>query len=221
MIKAIIFDMDGVIVDSEPLWEKGAKVYFQKIGKTFPTSRRFKQFINLHFRGRNQKYIVSVLKKKFGLRGSYIKILRDRLLILFKIFDKELKLIPGALPLIKKFHQHGYLLLLASSSPKEVISYMVKRYKLKRYFKKIISGDDFRHGKPNPEIFIKGAGLLGEKPRDILVIEDSISGVQAAHRAGAKCIALKQPYTANKYLKTADLVVKKLNQITIKKLKKI
>jgi len=222
MIKAIIFDMDGVIVDSEPLWEKELKAYLKKKGITFPASRSFKKFLNTHLRGRSQNYIINfILKKKFKIKGSYNKILNERTKILLKIFNQELKAIPGTIPLIKRLYKHGYPLLLASSSPKKVINYIVNKYKIRKYFKHFVSGDDFKVGKPNPKIFLKSAKLLKEKPVNILVFEDSISGVEAAYRAGMPCIVLKQPYTPYSKLKTADLVVKNLNKVTLSTIKQL
>ena len=84
-----------------------------------------------------------------------------------------------------------------------------------------MAGDDFKKSKPHPEIFLKCAKLLKEKPINVLVIEDSISGIQAAKKASMKCIALKQPYTSYKYLKTADLVVNKLSKVTVKVIKNL
>jgi len=221
MIKAIIFDMDGVIIDSEPLWEKVFKVYFERKGIKYPTSYTFQEYINVHYRGRSQNYIIRLLKKQFKLKDSYQKIFDERTKMLFEIFDKELKAVPGTIPAIKRFHKHGYPLLLASSSPKKVINYVVNKYKIKKYFKHFVSGDNFKIGKPNPQIFLTSAKLLKKKPADILVIEDSISGVQAAAKAGMKCVVVKQPYSPYSKLKTANLIVKNLDKLNIQKIKKL
>ena len=221
MIKAVIFDMDGVIVDSEPLWEKEFTTYLKQLGKNLPQNKSFDRFVNTKIRGKNQKQVTAIFRKKFGLKGSYQKIMRDRLKILFSIFNKELKTIPGAIPLMKKLHKRKYPLVLASSSPKPVIHYILSRYKLKKYFKAVISGDDFTRAKPHPEIFLKCARLFREKPKNILVIEDSINGVKAAKKAGMKCIALKQSYTPYKRIKSADLIVKSLSKITLSTIKNL
>jgi len=215
MIKAVIFDMDGVIVDSEPLWQRMLPLYLHTKGITFKYDKKSLQLINLHFRGRRQKYITGILKKKFQITDPYHKILNDRLHILFGIFRHSLKSIPGTIPFIKKLHASGYPLVLASSSPHRVIRYVLKKFHLKKYFKFTVSGDDVQRGKPHPEIFLKSAQLLRTKPSEILVIEDSISGILAAHRAGMKCIALKQPYTPKKYLNSATLVVHRLSAISL------
>lgn len=221
MIKAVIFDMDGVIIDSEPVWYKTGQKHLELFGKTLPKTRSFKHYIDTTLRGRTQKYVVKILKSKFGVKGSSRKIINDRLQIFFKIIDKELRIIPGALTLLKNLNKRNYKLLMASSAPHKVVNYVVKRYKLKKYFQKTVAGDDFQHSKPHPQIFLESAKFLGEKPANILVIEDSYSGIRAAKRAGMKCIALKQPYTTYKHLKMADLVVKSLKYVNLKTIKKL
>jgi HAD superfamily hydrolase (TIGR01509 family) len=218
MIKAVIFDMDGVIADSESLWEQMFFRYLQENGVVFANDKKLQQLINVHFRGRKQSYITNIIKKKFHLTGSYNKILNDRLRILFSLFDKKLKPIPGTILCIKRMYAADYPIVLASSSPHRVIQYVMKRFSLKKYFRHIVSADDVRLGKPHPDIFLRAVKLLKEKPGNILVVEDSISGILAARRAGTKCLALRRAYTPKKYNMLADMVVNSLAHFPISKL---
>lgn len=214
MIKAVIFDMDGVIIDSEPLWEKSTKTYFEKIGKTFPTDESFGKFIDINFRGRRQKEVVAILKKKFKIKESFEDIMDLRIKILFDVFDKELKLMPGVLKLIKKFKGNDIPMVVASSSPPRVINYAMRKFELRKYFKKIISGDTAKRSKPAPDIFIKAAKeFINIKPEEILVIEDSYSGIVAAKRAKMKCLAIHHNYAAKKYFKKADMILDTFTKI--------
>lgn len=221
MIKAIIFDMDGVIVDSEPLWTKALEIYLNKVAKVAMPHSAFKKFHNEKLRGKNWRQVPIILKSKFHIPSTYKKIVDGCSTETIHIFNKSLKMIPDAKTLIKNLYLHHYSLALASSSPYKVINYIVRRYKLRKYFKVVISGIEVRYGKPNPAIFLKTASLLKEKPQSTLVFEDSINGIKAAFRAGTKCIAVKQPYTIYKYLKTADLVVKDLREISLKNIKNL
>lgn len=221
MIKAVIFDLDGVIIDSELLWEKSTKIYFTKLNKTFPHGKGFQKYLNKSIRGHTQKEIIAVLKRKFGVTGTFDKILNDRLRILFKIFDKKLKLVPGTLRLLKKLGSAGYPLLLASSSPAKVVNYSLKKFKLAKYFRYIITGDEISHSKPHPEIFLKAAKMVKIPSRHLLVIEDSSSGIRAAKRAGMKCLALKQPYFTYHELKSADLIITNFKNLTIQQIRQL
>ncbi len=205
MIKAVIFDMDGVIIDSEPLWIKTTNIYFKKVGIDFPNEDSMLTFIDINFRGRRQKEIIKILKDKFKLKGTYSQIMKERTKLLLKVFDKELKLVPGVLLLIKKFKKNNIPMVIASSSPQEVINYAMIRFKLKPYFKEIISGDNVKESKPEPDIFIEAAKSFENiKTSEILVIEDSYSGILAAKKAKMKCLGIRLNNAANKYYKKAN-----------------
>ncbi|XOU94106.1 MAG: HAD family hydrolase [Candidatus Kerfeldbacteria bacterium] len=205
MIKAVIFDMDGVIIDSEPLWIKSTNIYFKKVGIEFPDKNSMLTFIDINFRGRRQKEVINILKKKFKLKGSYNQIMKVRTKLLLEVFDKELKLVPGILTLIKKFKKNNIPMVVASSSPSDVIDYAMSKFKLNKFFKEIISGDNVKESKPEPDIFIKAAkSFENVKTFEILVIEDSYSGVLAAKKAKMKCLGIRRHNALNKYYKTAD-----------------
>ncbi|MFA5134218.1 MAG: HAD family phosphatase [Patescibacteria group bacterium] len=220
MIRAVIFDMDGVIIDSEPRWTAVFESYFRKqCGNRYDQSavRNF----NASIRGTNWPSIAKRIQAEFRVRDSRKKIIDDCAREAIRAFDQSLRMIPGALHLIRRLKRAGYPLALASSSPNRVIRYILKRYALRRYFKYALSGMDVRRGKPWPDLFLKAARLLGSLPRETLVIEDSGGGIRAAHRAGMKCIAYKQPYTSTKDLKTADLTVKAMNAIKLSAIKRL
>lgn len=214
MIRAVIFDMDGVIVNSEPRWAVAFDNYFKKkIGRSFSKSQSKKFYRSI--RGTNWPYIAKRIQTEFSVKETQKKIIRDCAREGITVFNQSLQIIPGVIPLIKKLHKNGYLLALASSSPYLVIHYILKRYGISRYFKHALSGMDVRKGKPWPNLFIKTAQLLKTKPSETLVIEDSRGGVLAAHRAGMKCVVYKQPYTYYRDIKTAVLIVKSMNEIKL------
>lgn len=131
--------------------------------------------------------------------------MKVRTKLLLEVFDKELKLVPGVLSLIKKFNKNNIPMVVASSSPPEIIDYAMKKFKLKPYFKEIISGDNVKKSKPEPDIFIKAAKSFDNiKPSEILVIEDSYSGILAAKKAKMKCLGIRRHNADKKYYKKAD-----------------
>lgn len=218
MIKAVIFDMDGVIIDSEPLWWHSVDIQMTKHGIDIKQDKSYNEFINKYIRGRGQRQAINAYKKRYGLKGNYQTLLKERINILLKVFDQQLKPVKGTIPYIKMLHKNKIPLAVASSSPPRVINYTLNRYKLKKYFKIQVSGENLKHGKPHPNIFLATAKKLKINPKNILVIEDSRSGVIAAKRAGMKCVGLKQPYMPYQYLKSADLIVKNLQKINLTKL---
>ncbi|MBI5037607.1 MAG: HAD family phosphatase [Candidatus Kerfeldbacteria bacterium] len=214
MIEAIIFDMDGVVIDSEDLWAEAYRRQLAKRGLEVPTSASYRRFVNTHYRGRNQRHAIMMMQRFYGITDPYHLLYRERVKFLLSIFDEQLKLIPGIRGLLAKVSRR-FPLALASSSPHPVIAYVLKRYQLKKYFSAVVSGDDFRHSKPSPEIFLTTARKLHTPPERCLVIEDTLSGVVAAHRARMRCIGLKQRYNSARDLQKADRMVQRLTQITI------
>lgn len=215
MIKAIIFDMDGVIIHSEPLWEEAVDIQMKRYGVDLSKDKGYQSFVDLHVRGRNQQYSIKMFKQRYGLHGTYQNLLDERLTILLKLFKQKLTLVPGVLSLIRLLHRNHFPLIVASSSPRRVVNFSLKKFGLQKYFNHIISGDDVTKSKPHPQIFLHGAKLLKEKPAHILVIEDSVSGIQAARGAKMKSIALLKQYTPARYRKIATHSVSKLSNIKL------
>ncbi|MFA6553511.1 MAG: HAD family phosphatase [Patescibacteria group bacterium] len=216
MIKAIVFDLDGVLIDSEPLWEQSTWEYLKK--KCGPDAhKKFNEKeLDREVRGRTQIFISRYLKKHLVIPDPLTTIINDRLKILLVLFNKHLKLAPGAISLLKHLQQQGYPMLIATSGPRKVVNYVVRRFHLKKYFQAVISGDEMKYSKPHPWVYKRAARILHIKSNEMLVIEDSISGVLAGIRSGAKVIALKKPYTPTRYTRHAIKIVRGLSQITIK-----
>ncbi|MFA5051750.1 MAG: HAD family phosphatase [Patescibacteria group bacterium] len=216
MIKAIVFDLDGVLIDSEPLWEQSTWEYLR--AKCGPNAhKKFNEKdLDREVRGRTQIFISRYLKKHLNIPDSIDKIITDRLKILLRLFNKHLKLAPGALSLITRLRRHGYPIMIASSGPRNIIQHVIRRFHLKTYFQAVLTGDDMKYSKPHPWVYKRAAIILKIKPAEMLVIEDSISGIQAGVRAGAKVIAVKKSYAPKKFTNRTAGVVKSLNNITIK-----
>ena len=212
MIKALIFDMDGVIIDSEPLWEKAERILLNRKGIEYDHNYRDK------IMGLNQDDSARVLKETFNLKEPIETIISERIDILLRIYEEYLELVPGFLKLLKKLTHHNFLLALASSSPKIVIDYVLNKFSLYEYFQVVVSGDSVEHGKPFPDIYLLASDKLGIKPNESVVIEDSINGLNASKRAGMFCIVLPDKSLNKNDYHEADLIINSLDNIRIKTL---
>lgn len=217
MKQCIIFDMDGVIIDSEPMHMACEKEIFRMLGISITDNEHHSMI------GTTDTVMWTRLKNSFSLSQPI-----NELVNLKQTFYTEyLKSITNLRPLsyipelISILHKNGYLLALASSSPHAHINFILNEFDLVRYFNVVVSGDDVKHGKPNPEIFLKTSKLIGVPPQHCVVIEDSNNGVMAAKNANMQCIGYKNPNSGNQNLQSADIVINSFKELTVTQINKL
>lgn len=213
-LKAVLFDMDGVIVDTEPLHRKSYFRMFEDVGIDVSDS------LYNSFTGQATLPICRTLCEHFELSEkpeNLVATKRKHFKYLFEN-DNDLALLDGVLDLIKDYHSNDLTLILASSASMLNIDRIFERFDLNQYFKAKISGADLKASKPHPEIFIKAA-QLAEKPKaTCMVIEDSTNGIAAAKAAGIYCVGFKSPNSTNQDYSKADKVISDFSEIKFQKL---
>ncbi|HSG30398.1 MAG TPA: HAD family phosphatase [Thermodesulfobacteriota bacterium] len=212
MIKAVIFDMDGVMIDSEPLWEKTEKIMMANRGLVYTPVYREKIV------GLGQKDSAILLKDTFGLEDETEEIINSRISILLDIYDEELELVSGLESLLESLSDSPLKVALASSSPIRVINFVLDKFELGKYFDPVVSGDMVENGKPNPDIYLHTAGLIGLNPTECVVIEDSINGVVSAKAADMNCIAVPDKRLDPSGFKKADVIMDELEMVKLEAL---
>lgn len=214
MIKAVIFDMDGVIIDSEPIYfriisemlrEMDIKITHDELSKFVGRSDLWETF------KKNYDLDIDVSEISTEEQKRFISYLNTH-------FDEGP--IDGVSELIKKLDKEDYPLVLASSSKMENINTVLTKLGLIDYFSLRISGADLETSKPHPEIFLKAAEMARSVPEKCLVIEDSENGVKAAKAAGMKCIGYQNPNSGNQDLTEADWIIDHFDQFDWKILKR-
>ena len=214
MFRAAIFDMDGVIINSEPLHKKAYQYMFDEFNlevsdKLYST-----------FTGMATLPICEKLCDIFSLKFRAETLVENKRKHFKSLFENGLKfeLIEGVLELIEHYHQNGLALILASSASMNNINMIFEKFDLDKYFKSKISGADLRASKPHPEIFEKATKLTGFSKEECFVIEDATNGILAAKKAGLYCIAFKGVDSKNQDYSKADKVVTNFKEIYINKL---
>ena len=208
MLKAVLFDMDGVIIDSEPLHTKAFLDSMKQFGLNL-TEEYCNQFI-----GRTDQYLAEVLVQEFQLPQSVEELLKAK-----KLKQLEYERVIGYPPvpyvkdLIKDLATNNIKLAIASSSPMNAILETATSLGLTDYFHQYVSGMDLKHSKPAPDIFLKAASSLGVSPLECIVIEDSTHGVAAAKAAGITCIGYRNLNSGNQDLSKADIIVEGFDEI--------
>jgi len=214
MLKAILFDMDGVIVDTEPLHHKAYYMMFDAFNIEVSPE------LYDSFTGQATLNICKQLCQLFNLDSQPEALVQKKRESFAGLFhnDPSLKLIDGVLELIKDYHNNGLTLVLASSASMFTINNVFTRFDLDQYFVAKLSGADLKASKPHPEIFEKAAKTSGHERTECLVIEDSTNGVKAAKSAGIYCVGFDSVNSKNQDYSLADKVISHFNEISFDKI---
>ncbi len=209
MIKTIIFDMDGVIVDTEPVHKYAYFEHYKELNIPV-TEELFSTFT-----GQSTKNVYQILKHKFHLIQDVNDLVLRKRSIFNEAFDTkpDLFLIDGVEQLIKNLYANGIELILASSASKSTIDRVFNRFNLNQYFSHKVSGESFPKSKPDPSIFIHAADLAKSKATECIVIEDSTNGVEAAVRANIKVLGYKSENSKKQNLTKANWICDDFNVI--------
>lgn len=202
-IQAFIFDMDGVLIDSEPIYFEIEKSSFQHLGATVEETEHhtyvgvtlesmFQQVLNKH---QLDHVLAEVLEFH---KENVMKVMQGH---------EELQAFDHVEQWIQWLSNSGIKLAVASSSPRSLIELILERTGLRPFFTVMVSGEEVAHGKPAPDIFLHAAELLQVDPQHCVVIEDSRNGVQAAKDAGMRCIGHQNPGSGNQDLSKADIII--------------
>lgn len=217
MLKAVIFDMDGVIVDTEPLHHKAYFKMFNKVN--IDVSEELYQ----SFTGQSTINICKFLCSNFKLNNTPEELVLLKRKAFKDLFfnDPDLELIEGVRNLIEDYYKNNLTLILASSASMHTINNVFSKFELNQYFKAKLSGADLKESKPHPEIFINAALASGFNKENCIVIEDSTNGIKAAYDAGIYCIGYKSKHSKNQNYNLANKVISNFNEIEYSKASKL
>ena len=204
----IIFDMDGVLLDSEPMHQEIIYETFQLKG--IPLDKAYIQTLT----GMSAFPMWEKVKRDAQRTESVEELMQFHRDYFFKrLPEVKVPLVPHVKDVLKKFKNEGKHLSLASSSGRKLIDIFTQQTNIAHYFEVIMSGDDVQYSKPNPEIFLKVAQWYGLPATQFTVIEDSTNGVKAAKSANMKCIGFDNPLSGGQDLSQADLLIHSMQEL--------
>lgn len=202
---AVIFDMDGLLVDTERLqFGASSMVLRERTGQTIPHD------VMMSLVGLRSDECWARLRALYGLTESADELEAAQTAFYAPMLREQAEAMPGALDLIALLHAQGYPLAIASSSPLWQINTVIERFHLRDVLKAVASGEEVAHGKPAPDVYLLAAERLGVAPSRCVALEDSGPGTSAARAAGMSVIAVPSAETHGHSFADADVVLPSL-----------
>jgi beta-phosphoglucomutase len=212
-IRAVIFDMDGVLTDSEPLINAAAVAMFRERGLVVQPED-FRPFI-----GTGENSYIGGVAQKYRFRLDIPAAKQRTYAIYLDLVPTRLQAFPGAVGLVRACQQAGLRVAVASSADRIKIDANLRKIGLPpETWDVIVTGDDVEHKKPAPDVFLAAARKLALEAEECVVIEDAVNGIQAAKSAGMRCVAVAQSFPAER-LSEADLVRPGVADVTVRSLR--
>ena len=203
MIEAVIFDMDGVLVDSEPFHVEIEKRQFKLNGLEISNEEHHR------YMGVASDVMWAEIGQNHKLNLPLKKLIEQNKSESIRFFSElgEIPVMPGLIGLLEKLEQKNYPRAVASSSFPEIIDLILEKTRLNKYFDVVVSSQEAGKSKPEPDVFLLAARKLGVHPENCLVVEDSKNGIKAAKAAGMKCVAFQGPGINPVNQEQADAVI--------------
>jgi len=211
---AVIFDMDGVIVDSNPYHKVAIQQFCREHGHELSDDRLLK-----HVYGRTNREWITAL---FGAipDDTIVQYTEEKEELYRQLFDKDIRPVRGLINFLNLLDKNNIPRAIGTSAPRSNVDFSLKRTGTEKYFDIILNDTFVTHSKPHPEIYLKCAAALGLPNSRCIVIEDSLSGVQAGKAAGSKVIGITTTHTKEE-LSHCDLVIDDFEGLTVERLEKL
>jgi HAD superfamily hydrolase (TIGR01509 family) len=206
--RAVVFDMDGLLLDTEVLWQRAEEELFRRHGD------RFTQADKLAVMGTSFEMTARYFAERLGRSEEHGTELVDELgELMHSLLQKEVSSRPGAVELVSRLRADGVRLALASNSSRFLVETALATAGLTDAFEAIVTSDDVAQAKPAPDIYLLACARLGIEPTEALALEDSAPGIEAAKAAGLVCIAV--PQFAETDVSAADRVIDSLEELLV------
>ncbi len=206
--RGVIFDMDGLMLESEELWTEVDRAVTREYGLRFdPTLKPL-------FMGCEKKESARRFCDAYGLSEAPDVIIRKRLALAYRFYRENVQLMPGLPGLVEDLKAWGKPLAVATSADRGIVTIVRDKFDIFASFQAIVCADDVKRGKPAPDLFLEAAARLNVPAAGSVVLEDSPNGVTAALSAGMRVIGVPNPDLEKGQMREADLLVNKLEEIS-------
>ena len=206
---AVIFDLDGLLADTEPSWSESARILLEGKGRVYDPSQK------AVYMGRAPLEVAELMVVHYELSDAPAALVRQRLQILEGLYRSDPPgTLPGARELVAALADQGVPMAVASGSPTKLVEVVLEQLELGDAMTVYLGSDTVARGKPAPDLFLLAARWLGAEPRSCVVLEDAAAGVEAALAAGMACVAVPLAETPRHTVAAATRVVSSLERLT-------
>ena len=212
--EAVIFDMDGVLIDSEPIHVGIEKLLFNKLGIDVSET------VHRSYMGASNEFMYSDLRSRFNLSESVTELIESDELFRSDYFHR-LDTIPandGLISLLGQIKTAGLKLAVATSSSPEIANLLLNKCGIAPFFDAIVTTSEAGKSKPSPDVYLLAAKKIGVSPEDCIVFEDSPNGLLAAKSAGIFCVVIQSDSELIQKLSKADYLIQSFTEITLTRL---
>ena len=207
--RAVIFDLDGVLADSEPWWTDIDAALLAEHGITY-RGEHHREVL-----GTSYRLAIEFYKKAFGISAPTDELMKRREQIAIDFFANRIGIFPATKPVLQELLQMQLPLGVGTSSVSACARPFLHRHELSAFFNAVVTGEEVEHGKPHPDIYLRAAEKLGVAPADCLVVEDALSGIAAAKAAQMRVVAIPDTrfVDAAEYERAADYLLRDLSEV--------
>lgn len=209
---AVLFDMDGVIVHTNPYHKKAFKIFLEKHNVSLSDEE-----LKEHVYGRTNAEIFPYIFKDEYTEEKGEEWANEKESLFRELYKDDAKPVPGLIDFLEELKKAEIKSAVGTSAPVENLDFVMEALDLRKYFDAFLHSADVSEGKPNPEIYLKAADRLGIEPKSCVVFEDSIAGVKAGLNAGMKVVAVATTHSPEEF-DGADMVIKDFEDMSVEKL---
>lgn len=197
--EAVIFDLDGTLIDSMWVWSEVDVKYLQKFGIEVPE--------DLHEAIEGMSFVegAQLFKERFGIPNTIEEIIEEWNQMAFQMYVEEVPMKPGAIDFIKKIREMGMKTAIGTSNSTRLVEAVLKVHGLQDDFDAIVTADEVPKGKPDPQIYLEAASRIGVEPSKCIVFEDICNGILAGKRAGMEVCAVRDDFSEYQWDKKVEM----------------
>ena len=188
MLQALLFDCDGIIADSEAHWNQIDRAHLRAFGVA-----AYGGELKEHIIGTSFAHSIGFYREHFGIDAPLDEMLAHRTEVAVKFYAEQIPLYPNARETLAACRELGLKMAVATSSVGRLIRPFLQRHDIEKYFDFVVTGEQVENGKPHPDIYLKAAAGVNTAPKNCLVIEDALAGLESGRAAGARTVALPDP----------------------------